>query len=80
MNGVIDNAALKVYRVFKNKTEFVTIEAASATEAVVKSGIEKVFMIRSGARDDMTMLDRSMLASEVIPAAIAIETPPPATA
>lgn len=63
-NGTINDAAKKVYRVFKSEKEFVVVEAESATEAAVKSGYEKVILIRLGHRDDMTMLDRTMLASE----------------
>lgn len=62
LNGDMLSASKKVYRVYKTAAEFVTIEAASATEAAAKSGMDKVFMIKSGAMDDMTMLDKTMIA------------------
>ena len=61
LNGLLPDAAQKIYRVFSSGSEFVTVEAANATEAAAKSGLAKVLMIKIGARDDMTMLDRTML-------------------
>jgi hypothetical protein len=51
----------KVYRVFKNATEFETVQAESAAEAMKKCECKKVFKILSGSMNDTYMLDRSML-------------------
>lgn len=85
INGAGEDAAMSVYRVFSSPTEFVTVQATSATDAVAKSNLQKVFMIRINAMDDMTMLDRSMLAQAVtkdvvVPEAIITDVPPSAPA
>ena len=67
INGAVENAAERVYRVYSNKNEFVTVQAISATEAAAKSGLTNVYMIKFGQMDDMTMLDRSMLMADAPP-------------
>lgn len=57
----MSNAAIKVYRVFKNAKEFETIEAESVNEAISKSGLTKVFMVKSGARDTTTTINSGLL-------------------
>lgn len=80
-NGVIDSTVFKIYRVFSSASEFITVEAISATDAAMKSGMTKIYMIKIGPRDDMTMLDRTMLAEAIIPDAVipeAMVSPPTA--
>lgn len=63
----LDGEVKKSYRVYKTKSEFTVVEAESATEAVAKSGFEKVVMVKIGARDEATTLDRSMLFADSAP-------------
>lgn len=58
----VGNAAAKVYRVFKSPTEFETVEAECASEAVHKLGLRKVHKVKFGAMDDTDRFDQSMLA------------------
>ncbi len=69
-------ASGKVYRVFKNATEFETVEAESAKEAISKCGLKSAFMIKPGAMDEVTLIDQSML----LPDTSSSDTPPPAIA
>lgn len=63
--------ANKVYRVFKDDVEFSEVEAASASEAIEKSGMEDAYMVKSGSADSMTVFDQGMLvADEVAQAAM----------
>ena len=57
-------AVNRVYRVFKNSTEFETVEAENASEAVQKSGITDVYMIKYGAMDDTYMYQSNMLTKD----------------
>ena len=61
---VFRQTAGKVYRVFKNSTEFQTIEADSASEAALKSGIIGVYKIKYGSMDDTDYVDQTMLARD----------------
>jgi hypothetical protein len=65
----VKSAANRVYRVFKSATEFETVEAENASDAVQKSGISKVYMIKYGAADDAYMLDSTQLAKDEVAAA-----------
>jgi hypothetical protein len=60
----VKSAANRVYRVFKNENEFETIEAENASEAVQKSGLSKIYMIKYGASDDAYMIDGGKLTKE----------------
>jgi hypothetical protein len=55
------SAASKIYRVFKSPTEFETVEAESASEAVQKLGIKNVYKVKFGAMDNMTQFEQAML-------------------
>ena len=54
-------ATSKLYRVFKSRTEFETVEADNATDAIAKSGIKRVFKIKFGLMDDMNNLSKNQL-------------------
>lgn len=58
------SAANRVYRVFKNSSEFEVVEAENASEAVQKSGISNVYMIKYGAMDDTYMYQSNMLTKD----------------
>ena len=60
----VKSAANRVYRVFKNESEYETVEAENASEAVIKSGISKIYMIKYGAADDAYMIDGGGLMKE----------------
>ena len=62
----VHSGASRVYRVFKNETEFETVEAENASEAVQKSGISKIYMIKYGAADDAYMINSGGLSREEI--------------
>lgn len=63
----VKSAAGRVYRVFKSATEFETVEAENASEAVQKSGISNVYMIKYGFADDEYMLGSEQLAKDELP-------------
>lgn len=74
INSAVEGTGLKIYRVFSSENEFVTVQADNATDAVQKSGMKKIHMIRVGAQDDMSMLERSMLTSVPLQAPIITDT------
>jgi hypothetical protein len=57
----LKGATGKVYRVFKNPSEFETVEAENASEAVIKSGITKVYMVKYGAYENMDTFEGGSL-------------------
>lgn len=65
----------KIYRVYSSATEFQVVEAESATEAAVKSGLAKVIMIKHGERDELTMIDKSMLFADMPAVEAPVEAP-----
>ena len=60
----VNSAVNRVYRVFESAGVFKTVEAENASEAVAKSGITKVYMIKYGAADDMYMIGTGGLTRE----------------
>lgn len=61
----VKSAANRVYRVFKSPTEFEMVEAENASEAVQKSGITDVYMIKYGEMDDTYMYQSNMLTKDI---------------
>jgi hypothetical protein len=57
----LKGATGKVYRVFKNAQEFETIQAENASEAVTKSGITNVYMVKYGAFENVDTYDNGAL-------------------
>lgn len=64
----VKSAAGRVYRVFKSATEFETVEAENASDAVIKSGITKVYMVKYGSSDGDYMIESGQLTKEELPA------------
>ena len=60
----VKSAADRVYRVFKSPTEFEMVEAQNASEAVAKSGIANVYMIKYGFADDAYMIESGQLTKD----------------
>ena len=59
----------RVYRVFTTESEFQTVEAENASEAVQKSGLSKIYMIKYGQADDAYMIESGgMTREEIAPA------------
>ncbi len=58
---VISDAAVTGYRVYTSASEFVMIEAALASEAIAKSGIEKPYKVVRTALEIGTVLESALL-------------------
>lgn len=57
----------KVYRVFKNASEFDLVEAENATDAISKCGTQDVFMIKYGHVDNMDVVAKGLLSQIELP-------------